>query len=148
VDYRKMFDSKYIGSWDLPKDRDAVVKVSKVEAGELVAEGNKKSRKPVVSFQGKQRKLALNKTNARIMHKLFGPDTTTWIGKVIAIYPTTTKFGRETVDCVRIRPRLPGSKEPLEQDPLENEPPPDAVNVDDFTQGPDDEQMRQPGDES
>lgn len=146
MDYRKMFDSQYIGSWDLPKDRDAIVKIAKVEPGELTSQGNKKSRKPVLSFVGKQRKLPLNKTNARVMHKFFGPDTTAWVGKVIAIYPTTTKFGRETVDCVRIRPRLPGSKEPLEQDPLENEPPPDAVHVDDFSEPP--EEMREPGDES
>ena len=35
TDYRSMFDREHLGAWDLPKDRDAVVTISKVTAGVL-----------------------------------------------------------------------------------------------------------------
>ena len=48
TDSRSMYDRDYIGAWDLSKDRDAVVTISNVKAGELVASGGRKSKKPVL----------------------------------------------------------------------------------------------------
>ena len=113
-DYRSMFDRDYIGAWDL-NGKDVTVTIAKVERGELTSRGNKKDHKPVLYFVGKEKALALNKTNAKTVAKLYGNDTSNWIGKAIVIYPTTTEFGKETVDCIRIRPTRPAAGAKTEQ---------------------------------
>lgn len=114
-DYRKMYDDKdYLYAYDLddcPKGEDdrpertlEIVSCSRVE---LTGENNKKSKKPGVSFKGEPKKLALNKTNGKMIAKLYGKDTEHWAGQMITIYATTTEFGGEIRDCIRVRPRRP-----------------------------------------
>jgi hypothetical protein len=127
ADYRTMFDSEYLGSWDLA-GADRTVTIDRVEAGELTGQGGRRARKPIVYFRGKKKGLALNKTNAKVIAALFGADTKNWIGKLIAIYPTRTQFGAEQVDCIRVRPTIPRVKNgqhveaESQQDPTDPDP--------------------------
>lgn len=106
TDWRSMFDRDYIGAWDL-LGRDVVVTISRVEASVLTAPGGKKNKKPVVHFEGREKGLALNRTNAKTIAAMYGNDTSRWIGQRITIYPTQTTFGSETVECIRVRPTVP-----------------------------------------
>lgn len=108
-DYRTFFDKEHLGAWDLG-GRDVIVVIEAVRAGK-VGHGEKQSKKPILKFRGKEKTLACNVTNARTIAQLYGNDTREWVGKAITIFPTTTSFGRETVDCVRIRPQAPRGKE-------------------------------------
>jgi hypothetical protein len=123
VDYRAMFDRDYIGSWDLG-GKDVTVTISKVSAGELTAQGGRKSKKPIVWFAGKEKGLVLNKTNAKAIAGMYGADTRQWVGKLITVYPTTTSMGSETVDCIRVRPRVPNgaATRPTEEEGATSEP--------------------------
>ena len=56
----------------------------------------------VLSFDGKEKKLGLNVTNAKTIGDLLGPETDNWMGKEIKIYPTTTDFAGEQVACIRV----------------------------------------------
>ncbi len=109
-----MFDKQYIGAWDLAdgqgRPRDVTVEIEKVVAGELVSEGNKKTRKPILHLVGKEKRFAANVTNSRVIAGMYGNDTRQWVGKLITLYPTTTKFGRDTVDCIRVRGAIPKGK--------------------------------------
>ena len=120
-DWRSMFDRDYVGSWDLG-GKEHVVTISRVQAAELMAQGGRKSKKPVIWFEGREKGLACNKTNAKAIAGMYGNDTREWIGKRITIYPTTTHFGSETVDCIRVRPTVPAEprarKSNAEQSPL------------------------------
>jgi hypothetical protein len=133
-DWRGMFDREYIGAWDLPKGTDVPVVIDRVKAGELVAPGGRKSKKPVVYFRGKEKGFALNKTNAKLIAGMYGNDTAKWCGKPIAIYATQTQFGNDTVECIRVRPTPPkgGKRAPVEQPaappPPEREPGSDDVH--------------------
>jgi hypothetical protein len=106
ADYRSMFDRDYIGAWDLG-GKDVTVTIASVAAGELVGNGGKKAKKPIVKFEGKEKGFALNKTNGKIIAGMYGTDTTAWIGKRITIYPTETTFGSEQMECIRVRPVVP-----------------------------------------
>lgn len=107
TDYRSMFDRDYIGAWDL-MGRDVTVTIAKVAPGVLTGKGNRKDKKPIVHFEGREKGLALNKTNAKTIAGMYGNDTTKWVGKRITLYPTTTSFGSETgLDCIRIRSGVP-----------------------------------------
>lgn len=59
--------------------------------------------KLVVAFEGKEKKLVLNKTNAGAIAHSFGDDTNDWTGKEITLYPATTDFQGKTVPCIRVR---------------------------------------------
>ena len=110
TDYRSMFDSEYIGAWDL-LGRDVTVEIDHVIAGTLTGQGGRKSRKPLVYFVGKEKAFALNKTNAKAIAAMYGADTLVWTGKRIALYPTKTEMAGETVDCIRVRPGVPKQEE-------------------------------------
>lgn len=123
-DYRAMYDRDYLGVWDL-NGRDVVVTIASVSAGELISEGNKKSRKPILTFTGRKKKLVVNVTNGKILKKLFGTvETEKWVGQSITLFATTTNFGKDIVDCIRIRPTVPQRGTQQGQPPQQGEPEP------------------------
>ena len=111
MDYRAMFEGKYIGAWNLidgeGNRRDVVVTIEKVEAQQIVGEGGKKNKKPVISFVGKDLPMVIGKTVGKTIAAMYGNDTRSWIGKRITLYPATTEVGGETKDCIRVRPGIP-----------------------------------------
>jgi hypothetical protein len=120
--WKSMFDDKeFLFAFDLG-GREVTVTIDKCTAGQIVGEQGRKSKKPMLSFVGKQKKLALNKTNGKIIAAMYGNETSAWSGKSIIIYPTTTTFGSETVECIRVKPVVPpapngkrGKQQPVEQ---------------------------------
>ncbi len=106
ADYRSMFDRDFLGHWDL-QGKDCVVTISEVKGKTLTAQGNKKSKKPIVFFEGKTLGMVFNKTNCKTVASMYGNDTTKWVGKKITLFPTTTQFGNETKECIRVRPGVP-----------------------------------------
>jgi hypothetical protein len=95
------FPSNYLKASDL-QGREAVVTIDRVE---FEAVGREREMKAVVYFQGKQKGIVLNKTNAKKIIEISGSAITEeWPGTQIKIYPTETEFGGETVDCIRIKP--------------------------------------------
>jgi hypothetical protein len=128
-DVRKMYEKDFIYAYDL-EGKDVTVTIERVTAGELTGEGGKKSKKPVLYFRGSKKGLGLCITNARIIAGLYGGfDSEKWVGKRITLYPTTTKFGKDTVECIRIRPKVPTAQSqalrdnvPAPTDPAPQEP--------------------------
>lgn len=113
-----MFDSAYIGAWDL-QGKDVTVTIARVVAGELAKAGtSKKDKAPIIYFENREKGMVLNKTNMRIIASIYGGfKVKTWIGKQIVLFATTCQFGPNTVDCIRVRPakyltdgREPGSE--------------------------------------
>jgi hypothetical protein len=67
--------------------------------------------KLLVTFQGKDRGLILNKTNCNKIVALVGTDETDeWSGSQVVLYPTETEFQGKTVPCIRIAAPAPGSR--------------------------------------
>ena len=59
-------------------------------------------QKPVLRFQGKERGLVLNKTNANIISAKYGEETDLWSGKPLTLYATKVQFKDKLVDGVRV----------------------------------------------
>lgn len=103
MDVRTLYDKEYLYAFDL-QGKDVTVVIESVKGGTLVGTGGKSNKKPVVRFKGKEKALALNITNARVIAALYGGfDAELWIGKAVTLYPTTTTFGAQTCDCIRVR---------------------------------------------
>jgi hypothetical protein len=106
MDYRAMYDGKYVGSWDIA-GKDTTVTIAKVEAVEVIGAGDKHNKRPVLSFTGAQKGLVLNKTNGKIVANMYGNNVEKWVGKKITLYATTCSAFGQTVDCIRVRPQPP-----------------------------------------
>jgi hypothetical protein len=121
--YKSFFDpGEFIEACDL-QGKDIVVEISGVSQGK-VGRGKQESKKPVITFVGGKKKLACNKTNGKIIAAMYGTDVAGWKGRLVTLYPTTTQFGGETVECVRIRPTVP-QKGAKASKPPESQPAPD-----------------------
>lgn len=123
--WKSMMDRDYIFAFDL-NGKDVVVEISRVVAGELVSTGGRKTKKPVAFFKGKEKGLALNSTNCKVIATLYGNDTTAWVGRSVTLYPTTTTMGGDTVDCIRVRPSIPRGNA---KSPAASNTPPDADEI-------------------
>jgi len=124
MDVRTLYDKEYLYAFDL-QGKDVTVVIESVRGGTLVGTGGKSNKKPVMRFKGKEKALALNITNARIIAGLYGGfDANLWIGKAITLYPTTTTFGLQTVECIRIRNTKPKGRNGAEPTPAMPEPEP------------------------
>jgi len=152
MDVRSMYDKEYLYAYDL-QSRDVTVVIERVKVGKLIGEGGKSNKKPVVYFKGKEKGLALNITNARIIASMYGGfEVESWIGKAITLYPTTTTFGSKTVDCIRIRPVIPGGNGRAVRSSTPTSSAPSAGSVSDEDEaarkaaGPTDEEIAAQGD--
>lgn len=91
------FPSAYLKAADLGGQRRAVT-IDRV-AMETIGD----EHKPVVYFEGKDKGLVLNKTNASMIVEITGAEETDqWSGTAIVLYPTKTDFQGKRVDAIRI----------------------------------------------
>jgi len=116
-----LYPSDYLAAGDL-QGRDVTLTISRIEHEELHRQGGGSEWKWVVYFREMEsrhdkdarkpnKRLVLNKkTHLDALRSMYGTETNDWVGKRVTLYPTTTKFGRETVDCIRIRDKVPEPK--------------------------------------
>jgi hypothetical protein len=102
-----MYDRDYIGAWDLP--HDVTVTISKVEA-KKIRNKSKGDTKPVLFLEKTDKAFVCNKTNGKTIAAMYGTDVEKWVGKRITLYASTTTFGNDTVECIRVRPTVPEAK--------------------------------------
>lgn len=83
------------------------VKIASYEIREFDNNGQKQKR-AVLAFEGKDKGLVVNKTNAQIIAQNAGSeDLDDWIGKEIILYPTKVDFSGNMVDAIRIKEEIP-----------------------------------------
>lgn len=89
--------------------------------------------KPVVAFQGADKALILNKTNANRIAAVHGWETDDWIGKVIELYVENVEAFGKMQDAIRVRvpkPAAPAKPAPRRQTEViqSDEPPVDDID--------------------
>lgn len=113
--FKTLFPSLYLGAHDL-QGRDVSLTMRRVIVEDLKTSGGSE-RKPTVYFVetqakaaqagGEEKRLVLNKTNAKVIAKMYGPEVNDWAGKRITIYSARVAAFGEEVDAIRIRPVPP-----------------------------------------
>ena len=107
------FPSKYLKASDL-QGRTISVVMSRVEKEDI----GKGEKKLILYFQGKQKGMVLNKTNANNISHLYGPDTDDWEGREITLFEAMVDFQGKTVPALRVRGPQPKDK-PIRQAPVQ-----------------------------
>lgn len=126
-----MMDRDLLFAFDLG-GQDKTLTIDRVTGGELTGPGGKKSKKPLCHFRNVPKPLGLNATNCKTIAAMYGNDTDGWAGKRITLYPTTTQMGGETVECIRVRPRVPPAPSAKGGKPAADEPPRDESDAGDL----------------
>jgi hypothetical protein len=112
TDYRKLYNKDFVGAWDLP-DRDLTVTIERVEAGNLMGPGGRKSRRPVIYMKAAAKGFVVNPTNGKTIATMYGKMIEGWVGKRITLFKSMTRDpngGEEQVECIRVRPQVPSSR--------------------------------------
>ena len=115
MDINQAFPSKYLAAVDL-QGREPTVMMANI-AYEKVGDDTK----PVLYFQGKQKGIVLNKTNAMVIAQMYGPETDGWFGKPVTLISVWTDFQGKAVQAIRIKPAFPN---PQMQAPIQQAPQP------------------------
>lgn len=95
----------YIGAYWLPPGEDVTVTIDFVVREQITGTGGKKEECTVAHLKG-AKPFILNATNCKTIAKLYGNFIEDWAGRQITLFATTTKMGGETVECLRIRPKV------------------------------------------
>src|SRR4051812_28229968 len=115
-DIEKLYPSKYLKPADLAGG-EVTVTIVNVMVEEI---GQPKERRAILSLKEYDKRLVLNKINTNAVAKLHGNSFTNWPGKQLGLYPTTTSYGGQMVDCIGVKAPRGGSSAP----PAAAPPPP------------------------
>ena len=106
--YRKLYNSDYIGSYDLD-GKDTVLTIEGVEKSAVFNPSTQaEEEKAVVTFKEAKKAWIMNRTNGDAIASLHGEDTDNWIGKQITLTTAKVKAFGKVTDAIRVK--LPEGK--------------------------------------
>jgi hypothetical protein len=124
--WRALIERDFLGSWDLVgkdgKSRDFVLEIAGVKSTKVYSQKSKAERGRVtLTFRGgccakpgskcSHKSLIVGAVNCDTIESMYGSDIEAWVGRLIALYGTTTNVGKKKgIPCVRIRPTVPRGK--------------------------------------
>lgn len=100
MNINESFPSKYLKASDVPEEGLTVV-IVRVGQEEI---GKDKDIRPVLYFDGEEKGIVLNKTNATNISKLYGYETEDWTGKKVQLGTAWVDFQGQSVEAIRIYP--------------------------------------------
>ncbi len=99
------YPSKYLKAADLAgQDRTVTIRAC---VQEELGQGSEMEVKPVLYFDGGQKGLVLNKTNAQAIAEDYGDDTETWVGREIVLLVREVDFKGKLTPAIRVRVQTP-----------------------------------------
>lgn len=105
VHYRNAFDSRFI-RFTVLNGKPRTCTITHV-AWLKSSNKTESKRQLLIQLQEFEKPWAINVTNSDTIGALYGEDPHGWVGKRVTLYPTKTKFGRDVVDCIRVRDQIP-----------------------------------------
>ena len=108
MNFQKFFPSKYLNAVDLEGQGDVNIAIRSLAEESVQGSDGTTDNKPVLRFEGTEKGLILNRTNAETIARLYGNDIENWTGKRIVLYVEhgVQAFGK-VWDVVRVRGSVP-----------------------------------------
>lgn len=104
INVNDAFPSKYLKAADL-QGRQVTVNMTNVSYEKMGDD-----TKLVLFFDGKEKGLVLNKTNANNIAAIYGTDTDGWFGKPIVLVEALVDFQGRSVPAIRVRGPQPNNR--------------------------------------
>ena len=107
--WKKMTNTNYFGSWDLPEGKDMIVRIIEIRQ-EMIQNAQGREEKAVAVIEG-QKPLILNTTNMKSIAKALGtPYVEEWAGRKVQLYTEKVAAFGEITEAVRVRDFDPEAK--------------------------------------
>jgi hypothetical protein len=97
--FSEMYGSKYFGVGDLNGETPRL-RIGKVEVRDIPDKDGSTKRRLLIYFEGVEKPLVLNRTNARKLAEAYTEDYAKWVGVLVDLYDEETAMGKG----VRLRP--------------------------------------------
>ena len=123
------YPSKYLKAADLD-GHDRTVSIRACVQEEL-GQGSEMEVKPVLYFEGGQKGLVLNKTNAQAIAEDYGDDTESWAGREIVLFIQKVTFQGKLTPAIRVRVQKNAPQPVVQRAPTPPAPEPDAAPLND-----------------
>lgn len=106
--WKKLSNTKYMGSWDFQPDEEKIVTISKIGQEDVTSPDGTIEAKRVLTFEEDEKPMICNNTNAATIADVHNsPYMEDWIGKsIILVVQRIQAFGKLT-DAIRVRPVKP-----------------------------------------
>lgn len=105
--WKQNFNYKYTGAYELNAGECKTVTISKTCREEVSSTKGDKQLCFIAYFQGSSKPMVLNKTNCKIIAKMYGSMIERWIGKQIIIEAKAVKAFGEVVEALRVKHTIP-----------------------------------------
>lgn len=106
--WKKLINPDYLGSYSLDPGKDLILTIKNVGTEMVTGPDNRKEECIVAHFMEPSKPMILNSTNCKTISKMYKtPYIENWSGRKIQIFSESVKAFGETVDALRIRPRIP-----------------------------------------
>lgn len=96
VDWDELYPGRFIKASDL-KGKKVTLAISRVRVEELIGDKGPQM-KGIINFDGKDKALALNKTNGLCLKSMFGRKVQEWVGHKVTLFASTW----DGDECIRI----------------------------------------------
>ena len=119
--WKKLTNPDYLGAYSLDPNQNLTVTIKSVSKQIVKGSDGKEQECTVAIIEG-QKPMILNKTNCKIISKIYGtPYIEDWTGKKITLYATQVKAFGDVVDALRIKAEKPPLPELTPDSPKWNE---------------------------
>ena len=110
VDSIYQSDSNFLKAGDL-KGKGVKLTISQIDIksfDEKSQDGRAyEAQKIILSFEGTEKQMVVNKTNARSIAAMHGDDTDDWTGKEIKLFTASVDFQGQQVPAIRVQVDMP-----------------------------------------
>jgi len=115
--WKKLINPDYLGAYSIEKNKSLILTISDVRREMVKGTGGKNQECTVASFKEEQKPMILNRTNCKIIQKIYGtPYIEEWKNKQIEIYATNVDAFGDNVEALRIKQIVPSISKPILED--------------------------------
>lgn len=110
--WRNCIGAEYLRAEMLAPGEEKVLTIKEIKTESISNTNGEVEPRPVAYFAEDVLPMVLNVTNCKTIEKLYGTGNIfEWCGKKVQIFATSTRVGKETMPCLRIRNFMPKTYE-------------------------------------
>ena len=115
--WKKLFNPNYMGAYSFEENEQKELRIKSIKVEKVTGRDKKAEDCAVIYFEGKEKPLICNKTNAKAIAHLTGSDyIEDWVGVVIRLVVKEVRAFGDVVDAVRVdlkKVRQPKKEKPV-----------------------------------
>jgi len=114
--WKKLYNPNYMGAYSFLENETKELRIKAIKSEKVTGQDGKAEDCTVLHWEGSEKPLILNKTNAKAIAHLTGSNyIEDWTGVVIALHVKEVRAFGSVVDAVRVSMKKPKQSEPVKE---------------------------------